>query len=225
MKNKCENIGQGLFVTERNRNSWERSGSKLFSNTNILTDITKECIESGNEVFFIKNFFSSVPLIFGTRLLKDKAISAKVIWGFNSLMENEVEPLLPLLKQDYFYNSFNNPAFLSNTNLSSITFVREHIESDFLDYEALIKSYTSAAEKHSYAYLYISKGHADFILFSNNADYYNLKEASKEIRKTFPDCKEYFYQNSEGKEILTQALSMEKITLQENDAHRVIFEK
>lgn len=225
MKNKCEIIRQGLFVTEQNRNFWEKSSSKLFSNTNILTYITKECIENGNEVFFIKNFFSAVSLIFGTKLLEDKEISTKVILDFNSLIEDGVQPLLPLLEQDFFYKSFNNPAFLSNPNSSSITFIREYIESDFIDYEALIKCFISAAVKHSYAYLNIYKGHADFILFSNNADYYHLKEASKEIRKTFPECREYFYQNSEGKEILSQALSLEKLTIQENDAHRVIFEK
>ena len=61
--------------------------------------------------------------------------------------------------------------------------------------------------------------------YFNNSDYYNLKQASKEIRNIFPDCREYFFQNGEGIEILSQALSLEKITVQENDAHRVIFDK
>ena len=225
MKNKYEIIRQGLFVTERSRGSWEKSGYKLFNKAEILADISKNCVESGNEIFLIKDPFSHIPFIFGTKLIEDTSIPAKVILAFNSLMGDGVESLLNVIEQNYYNNAFNNPFILYETNSRSLAFTIEHIRSEPADYEALIKDFIYGAEKLPYVYLHITKDQTDFLLCSNNCDYYNLKEASKEIRNKNPACQEYFYQNGQSREILSQAFSLEKIRLQENDAHRVIFEK
>ncbi len=212
-------IKEGIFIgTNR---------SNLIKGMGIFAKITEECLESGNEIFLIKNnYLSSKPFIFGTKLKSNGELPNSVILNFNSLLGSD-EIDVEFINSRHSYNKSRST---HDSDYMEMRYKSTAIATDFFDYssddfETLIKDFLFGSERLSYVYLHLYKDKAEFAFVTRNSDYDNLKKVTKKIRNQYSNFTEYFYQKNDCFMVDLLCSGLSGIKPNENDTHRVIFEK
>ena len=204
----------------------EKAGSSSSLLQNEMDTILRNLVVSllnGNDFMLYKNSAKNEQFGIAIKLMPDKVTSNQTLLDMAHLGAEIENP------DGYFYQRYSE-------NLNSL-----FMTSSFFDCPAIDSKSDSMSEWKKILSLFnellkysslcclkfqkTEKNEAKATLVISSEDLYDLKTGSKLFRGKCKNYEEYFYQKTECTDVLRSISNLDNISIEKDDAHRVIFSK